>query len=328
VLHPIIMAGLGDTQLLILIGAAVFGGVFSLSVAVIRVTSARNAIRQRALRDFSLAGTLDSLDDAVFDRRSVRHEALARASSVLLAAASKLGPSNKESRASVRMDMVKAGFFDASAMYWYYAARVICALTVPALFLVGIQFLSYSFSALSLMILVAFLGLTGFVLPGYYLRRRQIRLQQEVRYGFPDFMDLMVVCAESGISAPAAIDRVGRELTVSYPYLGANLHLVSLELRAGQALTTAMQNLADRVGLEEVLSLAALLRQSEELGTGLSDALRVYSTEMREKRMSRAEEKAHALPVKLVIPLGLFVFPVMLISIMLPLILRFRGVFF
>ena len=178
------------------------------------------------------------------------------------------------------------------------------------------------------MVAVACVGLTGYVLPGFYLRRRQIRLQQQFRHGFPDFMDLMVVCAEAGVSPPAAIDRVSRELAVTYPYLGANLHLVSLELRAGQALTTAMNNLADRVGLEEVRSLAGLLRQSEELGTSLADALRVYSFEMRDKRLSRAEEKAHALPVKLMLPLGLFIFPVMMISIMLPLILRFKGVFF
>ena len=130
------------------------------------------------------------------------------------------------------------------------------------------------------------------------------------------------------IRFPIAADRVSRELAITHPYLGANLHLVTLELRAGQALTTAMHNLADRVGVEEVNSLASLLRQSEELGTSLADALRVYSLEMRDKRLSRAEEKAHALPVKLMLPLGLFIFPVMLLCIMLPLILRFKGVFF
>jgi tight adherence protein C len=322
-----IMASLGDTNLLAMIGAAVFGGVFLLSMAVIRVLSARRAIRERALKDFASAGILED-SSAWLDRRSVRHQTIAEASRIVLAAATKFAPSDKQSKASMRMDMVKAGFFDASTMYWYYSARVLCALALPIVFLFAVQFLPYSLSATWMMVAVACLGLTGYVLPGFYLRKRQIRLQLQFRHGFPDFMDLMVVCAEAGVSSSAAIDRVGRELAVTYPYLGANLHLVSLELRAGQALTTAMKNLADRVGLDEVHSLAGLLRQSEELGTSLADTLRVYSFEMRDKRLSRAEEKAHALPVKLVIPLGLFIFPVMLISIMLPLIIRMKGVFF
>jgi tight adherence protein C len=319
---------MSDTIFFTLIGATVFGGVFFLSMAVARVLSARSAVRRRALKDFAIAGVLEDSGDDWLDRRSVRHQAIADASRILLAVATKFGPSDKQSKTSMRTDMVKAGFFDSSAMYWYVASRFICALLLPTVFLFAVQLSPYSLSAAWMMLAVALFGLVGFVLPGYYIHRRQINMQQQFRYGFPDFMDLMVVCAESGISPPTAIDRVSRELTFSYPFLGANLHLVSLELRAGQALTTAMIGLADRVGLEEVRSLAGLLRQSEELGTGLADALRVYSLEMRDKRLSRAEEKAHALPVKLVIPLGLFIFPVMLISIMLPLIIRFKSVFF
>jgi tight adherence protein C len=323
-----LLANLGDTQLLVAIAATVFGGVFFLSLAIIRALGLRNAIRRRALKDFSLAGVLNDSSDAWLDRRSPRHQAIAEASSVVLAAATKFGPSDKQSKASLRMDMVKAGFFDVSAMYWYFFARLVCALALPTIFLLAVPFMPYSFSTVRLMLAIVVLGLIGYVLPGFYLRRRQISMQEQLRHGFPDFLDLMVVCAESGISPPAAIDRVSRELAVTHPYLGANLHLATLELRAGQALTTAMHNLADRVGVEEVNSLASLLRQSEELGTSLADALRVYSLEMRDKRLARAEEKAHALPVKLMLPLGLFIFPVMLICIMLPLILRFKGVFF
>jgi tight adherence protein C len=321
------VAAVGDTSLLAMIGVAVFGGVFLLSIAVARTMSARNAIRRRALEDFAAAGILGASKDA-WDRRSVRHQAVVDASRVILAAATKLGPNDKESQLNARMDMVRAGFFDPLAMYWYYAARVFCAIVLPTIFLFTVQLLPYSFSPTKLMLGVAFFALAGYALPGFYIRRRQIRLKEEVRHGFPDFLDLLLVCVEAGISPPAAIDRVGRELAFDHPHLGANLHLVSLELRAGQALITAMKNLAERVGVEEVLSLAALLRQSEEFGTSLADALRVYSLEMRDKRMSRAEEKAHALPVKLVLPLVLCIFPVMIMVIMLPLIIRFKGVFF
>jgi len=325
--NSLITASLGNTQLLTLIGLAVFGGVFSLSVAISRYLVARNAVRRRALKDFAYAGYFDPGGDDWLDRRAVRHQVVAKASRVVLNAATKLGPSDKQTKANARMEMVRAGYYDASAMYWYYATRVVCGLVLPAAFLIGIQFTSYSLSATAMTLAVVFFGVAGFVLPGFYIHRRQVRLREQVRHGFPDFMDLMVVCSEAGVSAPAAIDRVGREVALTHPYLGANLHLVTLELRAGQDLTQAMQNFADRVGLEEIGSLAMLLRQSEELGTSLSDALRVYSAEMRDKRLARAQTKAYALPVKLVFPLALFIFPVMMIAIFLPLLLRFRGVF-
>ena len=320
--------GFSSTPLLAVIAAAVFGGVFFLSMALIRLVDARTAIRRRALKDFAFAGFLDSSGDDWLDRRSVRHKLFADASRVFLGVATRLGPSDKQSKTFGRMEMVRAGYFSPSAMYWYHGARIFFGLALPAAFLCIVPLTTYSPSATQMMLGVAFLGVMGFTLPGFHIRRRQIRMREQLRQGFPDFLDLMVVCVEAGVSSQAAIDRVGRQLALTHPHLGANLHLVSLELRAGQDLTGAMQNFADRVGLEEVLSLAALLRQSEELGTSLADALRVYSSEMRDKRLSRAQEKAYALPVKLVFPLGLFVFPVMMIAIMMPLILRFRGIFF
>jgi tight adherence protein C len=141
-------------------------------------------------------------------------------------------------------------------------------------------------------------------------------------------MDLMVVCTEAGLSPRAAIDRIAREMAQTYPYLGANLYLMSLELRAGAGLAEAVGNLARRTNLDEVMSLGALLDQTEQLGTSIGEALRVYSEEMRDKRLSRAEEKAHALPVKLVIPLGIYVFPVMLVVIALPVVLRIKSALF
>src|SRR5262245_2675089 len=119
-----IMASLGDTRLLVVIGAAIFGGVFFMSMAVARVLSARSAIRQRALKDFALAGILEDSSGAWLDRRSVSHQTIVRASRIILAAATKFGPSDKQSKASLRVDMVKSGFFDTSALYWYYSARV------------------------------------------------------------------------------------------------------------------------------------------------------------------------------------------------------------
>ena len=167
-------------------------------------------------------------------------------------------------------------------------------------------------------------GLCGYFLPNFYLRRRIRAREDEHRAGFPDFMDLLVVCADAGLSMEAALDRVGRELSDSYSSLSANIYMATLEIRAGSTLSEALEHLGDRLGLEEARSFATLLQQSEELGSSLTDALRVYSDDMRHQRLSRAEEKAYSLPAKLSVPLTLCVFPVVIIVIMLPVYVRFK----
>ncbi|HXX51170.1 MAG TPA: type II secretion system F family protein, partial [Xanthobacteraceae bacterium] len=111
-------------------------------------------------------------------------------------------------------------------------------------------------------------------------------------------------------------------LGVSYPSLCANIHVANLEIRAGRTMIEALEHLAERLGLEEARSFATLIQQSNELGSSIGDALRVYSDEMRDKRMSRAEEKAYALPAKLTVPMMVFLFPVLLIAILCPVIVR------
>ena len=108
------------------------------------------------------------------------------------------------------------------------------------------------------------------------------------------------------------MDRISGEITQQNRYLGTNLQIMGAETRAGRSTIDALASLADRLGLDEARSLAAMLRQSIELGTDVGDALRVFSDEMRDRRLLRAEERANQLPVKMVAPLGLFIFPVIL----------------
>jgi len=130
------------------------------------------------------------------------------------------------------------------------------------------------------------------------------------------------VCADAGLAMEAALDRVGRELGDSYPSLSANAYMTTLEMRAGRTLSEALEHFGDRLGLEEARSFATLLQQSEELGSSLTAALRVYSDDMRHKRMSRAEEKAYSLPAKLAIPMMVCIFPVLFVVILCPVIVR------
>jgi tight adherence protein C len=165
-------------------------------------------------------------------------------------------------------------------------------------------------------------GVVGYLGPSFYIDRRIAKNMDEHRSGFPDFLDLMVVCADSGLSMEAALERVGRELGDNYPSLCANIHMTNLEIRAGKTMTDALEHFGDRLGLEEARAFATLIQQSAELGSSITEALRVYSDDMRHKRLSRAEEKAYSLPAKLSLPMMICIFPVIFVVILLPVAVR------
>ena len=223
----------------------------------------------------------------------------------------------------MRRRLLQAGFLDPRAPAFFFLARALAAVTLAlAAFLAAPAMLSPKARCCGRAVLVG--GLKGYFAPNIYLSRRIAGRQVEHRAGFPDFMDLLVVCADAGLSMEAALDRVGRELADSYRSLTANIHMATLEMRAGRTLSETLDHLADRLGLEEARSFATLLQQSEKLGSSLTEALRVYSDDMRHKRLSRAEEKAYSLPAKLSVPLTLCVFPVVIIVIMLPVYVKLK----
>ncbi|TGR27505.1 MULTISPECIES: type II secretion system F family protein [unclassified Mesorhizobium] len=225
--------------------------------------------------------------------------------------------------------LFRAGFYQPSAPLIYTLSRLgaVCiGFLVAYALLVRVlppqlpAFMAFAGSAL--------FGLACIVIPAILLDRFENAQKQIYRRGFPDFMDMMITCADAGMSLEAAVERVGAELAGTHKWLGIQLAIMNLQLRAGKPLREALRELADRIGLEEARSLAVLFRQSEELGTSLTEALRVYSDEMRGQRILTAEEKANALPVKMMIPLGLCIFPVVMMVIMLPVIIRMKGIFF
>jgi tight adherence protein C len=217
--------------------------------------------------------------------------------------------------------MVQAGIYNPQAVAMFFVARTVLAVGLAIAAFVALPLLAEVSSSIQWLAVLA-AGLIGYVGPSVYLDRRIAARRNEHRAGFPDFMDLLVVCADSGLSMEAALERVGRELGDSYPSLCANLHMTNLEIRAGRTMTEALDHLGDRLGLEEARSFATLIQQSAELGSSITDALRVYSDDMRHKRLSRAEEKAYALPAKLTIPMMLCIFPVLFVVILLPVIVR------
>ena len=140
-------------------------------------------------------------------------------------------------------------------------------------------------------------------------REMRPRSQKKLRNGFPDALDLMVVCIESGLGLAQAIQRVAEELSVSHPELSEEMALVNAEMRVGIENTVALRNLGDRTGLDDVRALVSTLVQTLRFGTSVADALRVYAAEFRDKRMQAAEERAAKMGVKMIFPLVFFMFP-------------------
>ncbi|WP_245420488.1 MULTISPECIES: type II secretion system F family protein [unclassified Mesorhizobium] len=225
--------------------------------------------------------------------------------------------------------LFRAGFYQSTAPLFYTLSRIAA---------VGIGFLGCYAGLVAAVppqipgfILfggAALFGLACLVIPSIMLDRFENAQKKIYRRGFPDFMDMMITCADAGMSLEAAVERVSQEMAGTHKWLGIQLTIMNLQLRAGKPLREALRELADRIGLEEARSLAVLFRQSEELGTSLTEALRIYSDEMRTQRMLQAEEQANALPVKMMIPLGICIFPLVLMIVLLPVIIRMRGIFF
>lgn len=304
--------------------------MFFFVLAVTDVVQRRSDIRKRTTidRGLSVSG-IAAPQEWETTGSSLRFQSYAENSALL--ARVERGRKSQEwqsDKTKLQQDLVGAGYFGPNSALWFQGIRLSLVVGLPFIAHLAMSTVGVTLQPATKMGLLACIAGVAFLLPGRYLVARRKAYQRECREGFPDFMDLMVVCSEAGLSPRAAIDRISREISHSYPFLGANLYFMSLELRAGATLAEAVQSLAQRTGLEEALNLGSLLYQTEQLGTSIGDALRIYSEEMRDKRLSRAEEKAHSLPVKLTLPLGLFIFPVMLIVIGLPVFLRIRNALF
>jgi tight adherence protein C len=229
-------------------------------------------------------------------------------------------------RTKARTEMVRAGFFSPDAAKAYVIIRAALTVFLPV---VGVFVFAPIFGAGTaakqyfIGFFCVFLGYYG---PEAYIKRRQRLLLEQYRNVFPDFLDLLVVCMDAGSSINAALERVGRDIAFQSKALGTNVQLLVSEMRSGRSLVDALSSFSARLNLDEVSYFTTLIKQSSELGADISDAMRVYSDEMREKRLSRAEQKAHALPVKMVAPLGMFIFPVILIVVLTPVFIKIVGV--
>jgi tight adherence protein C len=310
-----LLSGISDGAPLML-AVLVFLAVAVPAFAIMMAVRSRGAVKRRA------AGIADAIGgQQAGEPTSLRHASLQAAQRLLDYTTRHYGSAQQAETKVLRQRLIRAGILDPRAVGFFFAGRVVLAIVLAiTAFVAAPVLVNVSSSMQWLIVIVA--GVLGYVGPSLYIDRRIKSRREEHRAGFPDFMDLLVVCADSGLSMEASLERVGRELGDSYPSLGSNIHITNLEIRAGRTMTDALERLSDRLGLEEGRAFSTLIQQSAELGSSITDALRVYSEDMRHKRLSRAEEKAYALPAKLAIPMMVCIFPVLFVVILLPVVVR------
>lgn len=216
----------------------------------------------------------------------------------------------------LREKLIAAGYTSAAAPKIFTLVRLGLVILLPIGFL--LQYGAQEISFLKLYLVGSLLALMGLYLPNLFITAKADRRREAIVNGFPDCLDLMLVCVEAGLGLEAAMDRVGRQMVHSHPLVSAMLSRVTLQLRAGARRDESLREMGDSSGVAEVRSFSTLLIQSDKLGSSIGDTLRVYADEMREKRRLRAEEKAHRLPVLISIPLVVCMLPTMIGVLMLP----------
>lgn len=231
-----------------------------------------------------------------------------------------LEPQKAEEMSAIRLKLLRAGYPDKSAVHMFHAAKLVLGIGALVLGVIYalVKSANQEVTTQSMILYTLIPGAIGYYLPQYWVTKRMEKRQTEITQGFPDALDMMLVCVEAGQSLDQAIIRVAKESRAGYPALADEFQLVSHEVKAGKERVTVLKDMSDRVGIPDVASFVTTLVQSATFGTSIAEALRVYSADMRDKRVMRAEEKANMLPTKLTLGTMLFTVPPLLIILIGP----------
>jgi tight adherence protein C len=214
--------------------------------------------------------------------------------------------------------LMLAGYDQPFAPRVFVLTRTVLTLLLPIMLLIGMAVLDDWPSPGKLYIMLVVSAGIGLYLPNFIVNSNAAERKKEILNGFPDTLDLMLVCVEAGLGLDAAFSRVGTEISRSHPLIARLFAIVSLELRAGRTREMALRGLARRTAVPEIGAFVTLVIQSDRLGASIGQALKIYAEEMREARKMRAEEKAMRIPVLLSVPLVGFLLPTMVAVLMLP----------
>jgi tight adherence protein C len=231
-----------------------------------------------------------------------------------------LEPKTEEELSSSRLRMMRAGYRGRDAVRKFHAIQFILGI----LFLIiGVVYAIVAsatgeVSTTTLVLAVIAPGAIGYYLPVYWIERRVQTRQEEVQNGFPDALDMLLVCVEAGQSLDQGIIRVSKELKLGYPALAEEFEIVAQEVKAGKDKTSVLRAFSERTGVADIASFVTVMIQSQTFGTSIAEALRVYAGEMRDKRVMRAEEAANKLPTKMTLGTMMFTVPPLLVILVGP----------
>jgi tight adherence protein C len=231
-----------------------------------------------------------------------------------------LEPKDAEEYSAIKLKLVQAGYRSKNAVRSYHFAQFAlgAGLLILGLIYAMVNKATGDPSTQSTMITILVPGIAGYMLPKYWVTRRQNARKEEITNGFPDALDMMLVCVEAGQSLDQSILRVAKEIRAGFPALADEFDQVSQEMKAGKDRISVLRDMSERAGVQDVASFVTVLIQSASFGTSIADALRVYASEMRDKRVMRAEEKANTLPTKMTLATMMLTVPPLLVILVGP----------
>ena len=240
-----------------------------------------------------------------------------------------LEPQDDKQFSQIKLTLVQAGYRGRDAVRYFYFAQL--ALALGLLILGVLYYLLFvageESSAKDAVLYILGPAGVGYMLPKYWVTKRQQQRQEEISDGFPDSLDMMLTCVEAGQSLDQSIIRVANEIAVSYPALAEEYEIVAHQIKAGRDKPSVLNEMAERCGVQDISSFVTVLVQSQTFGTSIADALRVYAGEMRDKRVMRAEEKANKLPTKMTLATMMLTVPPLLIILVGPSVLGIMELF-
>ncbi|WP_428515171.1 type II secretion system F family protein [Roseovarius sp.] len=241
-----------------------------------------------------------------------------------------LEPEDEKQLSQIRLTLMQAGYRSRDAVRYFHFAQF--ALGIGFLILGVLYFVVFLAGAedtttTQTVMYILGPGGVGYMIPKYWVTKRQQQRQQEIEEGFPDSLDMMLTCVEAGQSLDQAIIRVSREIRASYPALAEEFEIVAHQVKAGRDKPSVLNEMAERCGVQDISSFVTVLVQSQTFGTSIADALRVYAGEMRDKRVMRAEEKANKLPTKMTLATMMLTVPPLLIILVGPSVLGIMELF-
>jgi tight adherence protein C len=232
-----------------------------------------------------------------------------------------LEPQNADDLSAMQLKLRQAGYQSNDAVRFFHFAQMalgIIGLIAGFIYITILGNNGEEIDTQTMLMYVIGPGGAGYMLPKYWVTRRVEARKEEITAGFPDSLDMMLVCVEAGQSLDQSIVRVASELKASYPALGGEFEVVAYEMKAGKDKSTVLRDMGTRCGVQDISSFVTVLIQSATFGTSVSEALRVYAGEMRDKRVMRAEEAANKLPTKMTLATMALTVPPLLIILVGP----------